>query len=1133
MNRLSSPLQNIQQRYDVLVVGSGYGGAITASRLARAGRSVCVLERGREFLPGEYPDTPFKVVGEAQVDLPDAHIGSRTALYDFRVNEDINVFLGCGLGGTSLVNANVAMRPDDRVFRQPEWPDALRNDLDRLERGFERANEMLRPTPYPNSAQHPELPKTKALSDSAAAMGKPFERPPIAVNFEDHTNHVGVHQNACTNCGDCVTGCNYGAKNTVLMNYLPDAWNHGAEIFTGVSVRHLERQGDDWIVHFQLLESGREAFDGPTLFVKAGIVVLGAGALGSTEILLRSQQKGLALSSAVGRGFGSNGDVLGFAYNCDRLIRGIGMGPIPADSRPPVGPTITGAINMTGEAKLEDGLLIEEGSVPGGTANFIPMVLAGAAKTIGTDTDQGLEDFVRERQRELESLVDGPYHGATMNTQTFLVMAHDDQNGRMVLEDGRLRIRWKDVGNQPVFHAANARLLEATHPLGGTFVPNPMWSEHMQNNVTTVHPLGGCRMAESADGGVVNHRGQVFSATSGDAVYDNLYVADGSVIPRPLGVNPFLTISALAERTSELMAEANGWTIQYALPSSPPAGRQEPETVGIRFTETMKGHFSRGTDLDFEAAAKRGRDEGNSFRFVLTITTDDLEAMLSDISYDSDIVGTVEAPTLSPKPLTVTKGTFNLLAKVPGEPNTRKMHYRMKLVSDEGREFFFYGFKVARNDHRLDMWPDTTTLFITIHDGGSEDAPVLGKGILTLGPIDFMTQMQTIEVLNAKTLEDRLMGTVRYGMAFAGELFEVYGPVVAKKNAIEPNPVPRAKRPLRMGAPEVHGVRTEDNVDLRLIRYRGGKKGPVILSPGFGTSTLAFSIDTIDTNLPEFLYAHGYDVWLFDYRASPELPSSRSQFTLDDIAKFDHSAAIAKVMEVTASPDVQVLAHCVGSMTFLMGTMAGRISNVRSAVCSQLALFTDTPPLNEFKAGLRVASALRMMGEETLTTSFDPDNWEDKFLDELLRLFPMPGQFKSAVERRIQTFYGEVYNHDRLNQATHDAMHEVFGVANLSAFEHIGLLVQKGHVVDATGAEAYMPHVNRLNLPITFIHGAENKLFLPSGTLKTFRLLVETNGADHYTRIEFPRYSHMDFFIGENAAADIFPTLIAQLDQWN
>src|SRR6478609_7730300 len=100
MNRLSSPIERMKSHYAAIVIGSGYGGGIAASRLARAGQSVCVLERGKEFQPGEYPDTPVEFLSESQVHLPDGStLGSRTGLYDFRVNQELNALVGCGLGG--------------------------------------------------------------------------------------------------------------------------------------------------------------------------------------------------------------------------------------------------------------------------------------------------------------------------------------------------------------------------------------------------------------------------------------------------------------------------------------------------------------------------------------------------------------------------------------------------------------------------------------------------------------------------------------------------------------------------------------------------------------------------------------------------------------------------------------------------------------------------------------------------------------------------------------------------------------------------------------------------------------------------------------------------------------------------
>ena len=130
--RLSSPIEDLKPHYTVVVIGSGYGGGIAASRLARAGQQVAVLERGKEFLPGEYPDTEIEALPEVQVRLPDQVIGPRTGLYDIRMNDDMSVLVGCGLGGTSLINANVASRPERRLFDDPVWPQAFRNDVDTI-----------------------------------------------------------------------------------------------------------------------------------------------------------------------------------------------------------------------------------------------------------------------------------------------------------------------------------------------------------------------------------------------------------------------------------------------------------------------------------------------------------------------------------------------------------------------------------------------------------------------------------------------------------------------------------------------------------------------------------------------------------------------------------------------------------------------------------------------------------------------------------------------------------------------------------------------------------------------------------------------------------------------------------------
>jgi cholesterol oxidase len=151
MNRLSSALSAMKDHYEVVVVGSGYGGAIAASRMARAKRSVCLLERGREFMAGDFPATPLEGVAQMQYNTGVAQIGSPLALLEVHVNPDVNVVVGCGLGGTSLINANVALKPDARLWDDPRWPAALRADQANLDVCYERAKTMLGATPVPTT----------------------------------------------------------------------------------------------------------------------------------------------------------------------------------------------------------------------------------------------------------------------------------------------------------------------------------------------------------------------------------------------------------------------------------------------------------------------------------------------------------------------------------------------------------------------------------------------------------------------------------------------------------------------------------------------------------------------------------------------------------------------------------------------------------------------------------------------------------------------------------------------------------------------------------------------------------------------------------------------------------------------
>jgi pimeloyl-ACP methyl ester carboxylesterase len=340
------------------------------------------------------------------------------------------------------------------------------------------------------------------------------------------------------------------------------------------------------------------------------------------------------------------------------------------------------------------------------------------------------------------------------------------------------------------------------------------------------------------------------------------------------------------------------------------------------------------------------------------------------------------------------------------------------------------------------------------------------------------------------------------------------------------------RRELRLGEPEVHPFRTGDGVELRLTRYNHGTKGPVILAPGFGTSIDAYTIDTVETNFPEYLAENGYDIWLLDYRSSPALEASKVDHTIDEIATQDWPAAVATVRDATGADSVQVNAHCVGSMSFQMALLSG-LEGVRSGICSCLGVFPEGPGLNKWKARLHVGSALTKVGILRMSTDYHRGQIDDRVLDAAMHLYPTKERCDNPVCRRIEFLYGDVYDHDQLNDATHWAMHEWFGRASITALSHIGRMLLSNRVEDKHGNDVYLPHAERMKLPLTWLHGEHNNLFRPEGARKTYAWASERNGADDYRLIMVKDYAHMDLWIGENAARDVFPIALAELERFN
>lgn len=1259
---ISRSLAELKPHYTVVVVGSGYGAGVAASRLSRAGQDVCVLERGREFRPGEYPATLADARGNMQLDTARGKLGPADGLYNLHMNPDMFALVGCGLGGTSLINANVGLEIDSRLFEFDAWPEAFRSDKALLEQCYQRARTMLDTSPYPDD--YPELNKLKALELSAGKMGQPFYRPPIAVNFKDQTNPFGEAQPKCNGCGDCCSGCNVGAKNTTLMNYLPDARNHGAEIFIQARVEWIERDGEAWRVH---VSPNGEGAPGEATSVSADIVILGAGSLGSTEILLRSRDKGLDLSEQLGMSFSGNGDVLAFGYDSywqtsqasdgtpvpeNLNAVGVGTNSVPSNHYP--GPCITGIIDMRNAEDPGQGLVIEEGTIPGAMATALAPGFYFANALAGSFTDHGLDE-VKPRLLDAKtvgeafasnpgSLGDWAYKGPMARTQTYLVMSVDDASGKLELADDRLRIDWIGAGRTDNIQRDNRLIEQATNATNGQFFPSPIWNGPLGDKVITVHPVGGCGMGDEAANGVVNHKCQVFAGKTGTNVHPGLYVCDGAAMPGAIGVNPLLTITAVAERACELLARDRGWKIDYSLQSAgplPPSEQvsaletardaaldkhsdlldriknclsglfssvekegsdivheelhnvvehlesgaidlakeaietiihRQPDLLSptFQFTETMHGWVSlkdvsstappsERISTNFANSAAWGKHEGRTCNFELTIHSDDLNLLISDSTHSAEITGWVKCPALSAAPMQVKKGEFQLLTIDTEAVETWRMTYDMVLEREQG-PVRFYGYKILHQRTGSDVWSDLTTLFITIHEGEAGDGQLLARGILTLNLEDLMWQVNSFK-LDVKDdwaghLVERFarakdaIATVYLGK-FAGffgmTVFNAYGGLLADlKNfpALElaAEPSARPHRTLALPAPKAFTVDLSDGFKIRLTRYQGGRKGPVIVAPGFSIRASSFALDTVDKNLVEMLVAADYDVWLFDYRASPDSGNPVDHplpFTIDDIALVDWPAAIDFVRKTAQVETVQAISHCISSMSLLMSIAAGT-GGVRSLVSSQLTLHPVTNWLNYLKADLDAVGLLSGLSQLDGTFDFTASLNETDIGHEVdaaaWQIPVVEGQAcKNPTCRRIFAVYGPSYEHAQLNHWTHTTLSEMFGPVSIKPFEQLQTIIRLGRVVDAQGKDSYLTDecARRLALPIFFISGSANQLFYPETAWRTQEWLTRINGSAFYTHRVLEGYSHMDTFIGRNAATDVFPSIVSELDKFN
>ena len=530
--------------FEAVVVGTGFGGATTACRLARAWPGkVMVLERGRRYPAGSFlrsdrflRENLWNVAGETRKRFLPVRGDSRGPFDTLRFDH-LDAVVAAGFGGGSLLYGNALKEPQfEAVYAR--WPETL--GLAHMKPYFDVVKDVLEARTLPPAAGDPRrrirrvdvyrdaafnLGQTTGLIELAIAFGP--DRASLSPPGTPHVNAHGAPQRSCTYCGQCILGCNVGAKNTLDVNYLRVAEQvHGAKVVTEARcevVVPLDAGGADsptsdgrhgYRVYFRDLTTGQPVSR------TAQRVILAAGSLATTELLLRNREVHRTLpglSAALGAGMSANGDFLGFVVG----------GPPDADST--YGPTLVDWIHHR-DAKRE--IFVEQFVIP---RDMVRWVLASLAPSHPRARRPflALVDTLSRQQRRVQAL---------------LLQHSDSSTGKGALDgQGHLGIRWPAHEQRGMDEFAIEVITQYRRAVGGSFdFIVPTWRAPLRRNFT-VHPLGGAAAAVTPRDGVVSADPSTFGQAFG---YRGLFVADGATVPAAVGVNPALVIGAMGERVA-------------------------------------------------------------------------------------------------------------------------------------------------------------------------------------------------------------------------------------------------------------------------------------------------------------------------------------------------------------------------------------------------------------------------------------------------------------------------------------------------------------------------------------------------------------------------------------------------------
>ncbi len=505
--------------FDVVIVGSGFGGSVAALRLTEKGYRVAVLEAGRRFADDEFAKTSWNL--RKYLWAPQLKCFGIQRIHLLR---NVMVLAGAGVGGGSLVYANTLYRPLKPFYEDRQWAH-ITDWQDELEPFYDQASRMLgvvtNPTTTPSDVVMQKVAKDMGVEDS-------YHPTPVGVFFgepgkpadDPYFGGAGPTRTGCTECGGCMSGCRVGAKNTLVKNYLYLAEKLGAKVFPLTTVTRLRQDNGKWTIDVKRTGGRQKAV------FTADQVVVAAGTWGTQQLLHQAKATTLPKISA------KLGELT--RTNSESII-GAGRFSVDPENDFTRGVAITSSIHPDEITHIEP---VRYGK--GSNAMGLLQTLA----TDGTKSTPRWLQFIREAiKHPLKLLRLLSVHRWSERTVILLVMQSLDNSITTFLKRGKLSSKQGHGEPNPAFIPAGheANLLAAKHidgMAGGT------WGE-LFNIPLTAHFIGGCAIAATEEAGVIDPYHRVFN-------YPGLSVVDGAAISANLGVNPSLTITAQAERAFSL-----------------------------------------------------------------------------------------------------------------------------------------------------------------------------------------------------------------------------------------------------------------------------------------------------------------------------------------------------------------------------------------------------------------------------------------------------------------------------------------------------------------------------------------------------------------------------------------------------